>query len=236
MGGRDRPGRVRVRADPRCGPHRPGRGAATGRPRIAGLAARDDWYFVGRRREQRHWQADLTGPDLAGIVVHEIGGTGKTTLAAEITTRLLDRDPGWVLVSLAGALALEGLLGEVTSVIRRELLVRGLQDSKAIRALDVAARANVGLAGSAGDPARITSWTMCRCCCCWTTSKTTCAPGGTGYAVRDQVLAGLLAAWVTDPGAVPAAGHLPASVHPARWGGTGVVVPAAGGAVAGRDD
>ena len=27
------------------------------RPRIAGLAAREDWYFVGRRREQRRWPA-----------------------------------------------------------------------------------------------------------------------------------------------------------------------------------
>ncbi len=67
--------------------------AQPSRLRIAGLAAREDWYFVGRRREQRRWPADLTGPNLAGIVVHGIGGTGKTTLAAEITTRLLDRDP-----------------------------------------------------------------------------------------------------------------------------------------------
>ena len=118
--------------------------AQPSRPRIAGLAAREDWYFVGRRRERRHSQADLTGPDLAGIVVHGIGGTGKTTLAAEITTRLLDRDPGRVLVSLTGPLTLESLLGAVTSAIRRELLVRGGQDSTAIQALDVAARADVG--------------------------------------------------------------------------------------------
>ena len=118
--------------------------AQPSRPRIAGLAAREDWYFVGRRREQRRWPADLTGPNLAGIVVHGIGGTGKTTLAAEITTRVLDRDPGRVLVSLTGPLTLESLLGAVTSAIRRELLVRGGQDSAAIRALDVAARADVG--------------------------------------------------------------------------------------------
>ena len=77
-------------------------------------------------------------------MVHGIGGTGKTTLAAEITTRVLDRDPGRVLVSLTGPLTLESLLGEVTSAIRRELLVRGGQDSTAIRALDVAARADLG--------------------------------------------------------------------------------------------
>ena len=174
--------------------------AQPSRPRIAGLAARDDWYFVGRRREQRHWPADLTGPDLAGIVVHGIGGTGKTTLAAEITTRLLDRDPGWVLVSLAGALTLEGLLGEVTSVIRRELLVRGLQDSKAIRALDVAARADVGwrdrlaiLRGYVLDHVPVLLLLD--------NFEDNLVSGGTGYMVRDQVLAGLLAAWVTDPGA-----------------------------------
>jgi hypothetical protein len=39
----------------------PGQSAGTARrpsrPRIAGLADRDDWYFVGRRAEQRHWPA-----------------------------------------------------------------------------------------------------------------------------------------------------------------------------------
>ncbi|MGO8885971.1 MAG: hypothetical protein ACLQI7_20215 [Streptosporangiaceae bacterium] len=64
------------------------------RPRIAGLAGRDDWYFVGRRAEQRRWPADLTGSPLAGIVVCGTGGTGKTTLAAEVTARVLARDPG----------------------------------------------------------------------------------------------------------------------------------------------
>ena len=83
------------------------------RPRIAGLAAREDWYFVGRRPEQRRWPADLTGSALAGIVIYGIGGTGKTTLAAEITTRVRDREPGRVLVSLTGPLTLEGLLGAV---------------------------------------------------------------------------------------------------------------------------
>ena len=36
------------------------------RPRIAGLAGRDDWYFVGRRPEQRGWPADLTGSRAGG--------------------------------------------------------------------------------------------------------------------------------------------------------------------------
>ena len=170
------------------------------RPRIAGLAARDDWYFVGRRREQRHWPIDLTGPHSAGIVVHGIGGTGKTTLAAEITTRILDRDPGRVLITLTGALTLESLLGAVTSVIRRELLVRGGQDSTAIRALDVAGRADLPwqdrlaiLRGHVLDHVPVLLLLD--------NFEDNLNPDGPRYAIGDEVLAGLLADWATDPGA-----------------------------------
>ena len=77
-------------------------------------------------------------------MVYGIGGTGKTTLAAEITARVRDREPGRVLVSLTGPLTLEGLLGAVITTIRRELLVSGQDAAAAIRALDVAARADLG--------------------------------------------------------------------------------------------
>jgi hypothetical protein len=71
------------------------------RPRVAGLAEREDWFFVGRRGEQRHWPAQLTGRGTAGIVICGIGGTGKTTLAVELVARVRDREPGRILVSLA---------------------------------------------------------------------------------------------------------------------------------------
>ena len=173
--------------------------AQPSRPQIAGLAARDDWYFVGRRREQRRWPTDLTSPELAGIVVHGIGGIGKTTLAAEITARVLDRDPGRILVSLTGPLTLESLFGAVTSTIRRELLVRGGQDSATIRALDVAARADLGwrdrlpiLRGHVLDHVPVLVLLD--------NFEDNLAAEGPGYAVRDEMLAGLLAAWVIDPG------------------------------------
>ena len=102
------------------------------RRRMAGMASRDDWYFVGRRSEQRRWPADLlTASGPAGIVIHAIGGAGKTTLAAELAARLHDQDPAQIQVSLTGPLTLEGLLGEITSVLRRTLLVRG--DQTAVR-------------------------------------------------------------------------------------------------------
>jgi len=172
------------------------------RPQVAGLAGRQDWYFVGRRAEQRRWPADLTGSVLAGIVVYGIGGTGKTTLAAEITTRTLDREPSRVLVSLTGPLTLETLLGAVITTIRRELLIRGQgQDTaEVIRALDVAARADVGwqdrlavLRGHVLDhvPALLLLDNF---------EDNLRPDGDAGYAVRDEVLAELLAAWVADPG------------------------------------
>ena len=173
--------------------------AQPSRPRIAGLAAREDWYFVGRRREQRRWPTELASPQLAGIVVHGIGGTGKTTLAAAITTRVLDTNPGWVLVSLTGALTLESLLGEATSAIRRELLVRGGQDSTAIQVLDVAGRADLPWADRL---AILRSHVLDHVpvLLLLDNFEDNLHPEQSGYAVRDEVLAGLLAGWVTDPG------------------------------------
>ena len=134
----------------------PGRGVPPARqqarPGIAGLAARQDWYFVGRRREQRRWRADLSGP-LAGMVIYGIGGTGKTTLAAEITARIRDREPGRVLITLTGPLTLESLLGAVISTIRRELLISG-RDVDGDSGPRCRRAGRSGLAGPAGHPAR----------------------------------------------------------------------------------
>ena len=170
------------------------------RPRIAGLAGRDDWYFVGRRREQRRWPLDLTGPGLAGIVVTGIGGTGKTTLAAEIVSRVRDREPGRILVSLRGPLTLESVLGAVTSTIRRDLLVRGAAEQTALQALDVAGRTDLGwqdrlavLREHVLDHVPVLLLLD--------NFEDNLTPYETGYEVGDQVLAGVLAAWVTDPGA-----------------------------------
>ena len=170
------------------------------RPQIAGLAERDDWYFVGRRAEQRRWPAELTGPG-AGLVICGIGGTGKTTLAAELAARVRDREPGRVLVSMAGPLTLEGLLGAVTAGIRRELLVSGGRDiTDAVRALDVAARADVSwrdrvavLRGYVLD--RVPVLVLLD-----NFEDNLRAEGDAGFEVADEVLGGLLAAWTADPG------------------------------------
>ena len=84
-----------------------------------------------------------------------IGGAGKTTLAAEVISRVRDRDPGRVLVGLAGPLTLESLLGAVAATIRRELLAADVPGAgQAVRALDVVATGGRGLAGPLRPAAR----------------------------------------------------------------------------------
>ena len=179
---------------------RPAAASVPSRPRIAGLADRDDWYFVGRRAEQRRWPADLVTGTATGIVVCGIGGTGKTTLAAQLAARVHGQDRTRVLASLAGPLTLEGLFGQLISMLRRDLLVRG-QDGSTVAALDAAARTDLGWADR---------WAILRghvldhvpVLMVLDNFEDNLKPDGdAGYAVRDEALAGLLAAWVTDPGA-----------------------------------
>jgi tetratricopeptide (TPR) repeat protein len=173
--------------------------AAPSRPRIAGLAGRDDWYFVGRRPEQRRWPTDLTDSGLAGIVIYGIGGTGKTTLAAEITARIRDHDPGRVLVSLTGPLTLENLLSTVITAIRRELLVRG-QGGMAIQALDVAGRADLPWPDRLAILREHVLGHVPVMLLLDNFEDNLYPSNAAGHAVRDEVLAELLAAWATDPG------------------------------------
>ena len=169
------------------------------RPRIAGLAGREDWYFVGRRPEQRRWPADLTGSALAGIVICGIGGTGKTTLAAEITARVRDQEPDRVLVTVSGPVTLEGLLGAVITTIRRELLVGG-QGGTMVQALDVAGRTDVGWRDRLAI-LRDHVLEQVPVLVLLDNFEDNLRPDGeAGWVGGDQVLADLLAGWVNDPG------------------------------------
>ncbi|MGH8885229.1 MAG: tetratricopeptide repeat protein, partial [Egibacteraceae bacterium] len=81
----------------------------------AGVVVRRVGEFVGRRRAERDCRRILTGAK-AGLVIHGIGGVGKSSLAAELI-RALGPQAG-VVVSKAGALGIDGLLDEVGARLR----------------------------------------------------------------------------------------------------------------------
>ena len=75
-----------------------------------GVVVREVGDFVGRRAEMRAARRVLAG-DKAGLVLHGIGGVGKSTLAAEVL-RSLGEKAGLV-VSRAGPVSVDDVLGEI---------------------------------------------------------------------------------------------------------------------------
>jgi tetratricopeptide (TPR) repeat protein len=110
---------------------------------IGAVAARDVGDFVGRRAEQRRWPIELLAPNCSGLVLHGIGGVGKTTLAAELVGGVLERDPDRVVAVLSGELSIEGLIGTVVSAVRRHLAIHDRLAGPVARALAIAAQTDV---------------------------------------------------------------------------------------------
>jgi hypothetical protein len=65
-----------------------------------------------RSAERRRWSADLTRPEVAGLVVHGIGGIGKSTLAGQIASRLNDLVPAQAVTAVSGEVAAASLASE----------------------------------------------------------------------------------------------------------------------------
>jgi hypothetical protein len=55
-----------------------------------------------RSAERRRWSADLAGPEVAGLVVHGIGGIGKSTLARQIASWLSRQAPEHAITAVSG--------------------------------------------------------------------------------------------------------------------------------------
>jgi hypothetical protein len=62
-----------------------------------------------RSAERRRWSAELTGPDLSGLVVHGLGGIGKSTLAGQIAARACRLQPWRVVTVVSGETSPHGL-------------------------------------------------------------------------------------------------------------------------------
>src|SRR6201996_5575693 len=91
-----------------------------------------------RSAERRRWSAELAGSALAALVVHGVGGIGKSVLAAQITARLPDLDPDCVTASLTGEVTPDTFLAAVCTAVRRHPLAadRGGPVASAVAAVD----------------------------------------------------------------------------------------------------
>ncbi|WP_167659912.1 tetratricopeptide repeat protein [Nocardia mangyaensis] len=105
--------------------------------RVPGLLTRGVGEFVGRRHEQRRLPAELAGNRYAGIVLHGIGGVGKTALAAHIVRR---QRFAVVIAVVTGETTIDGVLSVVADTIRRHCLIDdgASRDPRVLRAANLA--------------------------------------------------------------------------------------------------
>ncbi|MEU7614384.1 tetratricopeptide repeat protein [Micromonospora sp. NPDC049204] len=105
---------------PAYGPARP---APPPKPPIVppvGLPPRPAARFVGRRHELRLLSRLLDpGSPVPGVLLHGLGGVGKTTLASELVRRAIEREPGRPVLSVAGSTSADGVLAAVAAALRK---------------------------------------------------------------------------------------------------------------------
>ncbi|MGH3152746.1 MAG: hypothetical protein ACRDOB_18725, partial [Streptosporangiaceae bacterium] len=75
-----------------------------------------------RSAERRRWSAELARPDLAALVIHGLGGIGKSTLAAQIAVRVSQPAEGAV-STISGAISAASLVTEAAQLDGARLLV-----------------------------------------------------------------------------------------------------------------
>jgi tetratricopeptide (TPR) repeat protein len=154
--------------------------------------------FVGRRSEQRRWPAQLISTGLAGIVVHGIGGVGKTTLAQEVVERVVELDPSRIVVALSGQLNVDGLLSAVATRARQRALVEGAAGHVA-QALGIVARSDATWQDRFAVLQDHVLGAL-RLLIVLDNFEDNAALTPQGYEVRDPALGQILADWVSGPG------------------------------------
>ena len=97
-----------------------------------GMVVRRVGEFVGRRAELRELLRVLRG-DSAGVVVHGIGGVGKSTLAAQLVAQLGADSGLLVAVSAAAALTVDLVLEALRATLLAYAIEQGLDDRDPLR-------------------------------------------------------------------------------------------------------
>jgi tetratricopeptide (TPR) repeat protein len=97
-----------------------------------GMVVRRVGEFVGRRAELRTLLRALRGTD-AGVVLHGIGGIGKSTLAAQLADQLGDEAGLVVAVSAAAALTVDLIFEELRTALLAHALEQRLDSEHPLR-------------------------------------------------------------------------------------------------------
>jgi hypothetical protein len=80
--------------------------------RTSGPAAPQQTSLSIRSAERRRWSADLTRPEVTALVIHGLGGVGKSTLAAQIAARVSRLAPERVVTMVTGEVSAVGLVAQ----------------------------------------------------------------------------------------------------------------------------
>ncbi len=90
-----------------------------------------------RSAERRRWAADLTGPALAGLVLHGAAGIGKSALARQIVSRVSHLEPERVVAVICGEASVDAVLSGVAAALRHHPAVaQGSGQAHSVRAAD----------------------------------------------------------------------------------------------------
>lgn len=117
----------------------PGRGPHIARHAITdGAKPRPPASLPIRSVERRRWSADLVSSAMAGLVLHGVGGIGKSTLAAEITARVGRLEPERMITVISGEVHVDRFLAELAAALRRhpKVAARGGVPAEAVEAAD----------------------------------------------------------------------------------------------------
>jgi len=157
-----------------------------------GVVVRGVGEFVGRRREERESRRALASKK-AGLVVHGIGGVGKSTLSAELVRSV---GSGMVVASRAGALGVDIVLEEVGARLGEVARNAGPQGEVLAGVVpDPHYRSDARAVGQLRGPPEL---------------RRRCMGGHSSGAGRSAQSLG------PPPWAVQAPGHLPPSLRPSR--------------------
>jgi hypothetical protein len=176
----------------------PGRGPHSARhARTAAAQAGRPASLPIRSVERRRWSADLVGSATAGLVLHGVGGVGKSTLAAEVTARVGRLEPGRMITVISGEVPADGFLAGLAAGLRRHPVVaaRGGVLAEAVRAAD---RIDLPWAQRLALLREHVLGQVPVLVVLDNFDDNLCAESGR-WAVRDPALAGLLAGWAGEP-------------------------------------